>query len=323
MNLTRKLFHIIAEHFDWKYTDADQFLSEHFYPDAKTWQQYLKIFLLAMGVGFGLLGVVYFFAYNWDDLHKFAKISLVASLILVLVVLWFLFRTKELISNIFITAACVMVGVLFAVFGQIYQTGANAFDFFMAWALFTTIWVIVTDFAPLWLIYAALLNTTYILYMDQVVGHKSNLETWWIWALLNLILFGILKTLQILQLLKGFARWLEWILGLLILTLTTLGLCVSIVDNREQDNWLGFYALLCVTVYTLGIWYGILKRELFYLGAIPFSILMVLDSLVIKAFDDHFDAGIFLILSIVTLAGTTILIRTLIVTQKKWSHENV
>src|SRR5690606_30155924 len=74
------------------------------------------------------------------------------------------------------------VGVLFAVYGQIYQTGANAYDFFLAWTIFVTLWVLVSNFAPLWFLYLILINTTFILYSEQVA-------TDWSLALVCIVLF--------------------------------------------------------------------------------------------------------------------------------------
>src|SRR5690606_13169214 len=52
-------------------------------------------------------------------------------------------------------------------FGQVYQTGANAFDFFLVWTLCISLWVLISNFAPLWLLYLVLINTTFLLYYNQ------------------------------------------------------------------------------------------------------------------------------------------------------------
>ncbi|WP_315814113.1 hypothetical protein [Paraflavitalea speifideaquila] len=49
-----------------------------------------------------------------------------------------------------LTAAAVLLGVLMAVFGQVYQTGANAYDLFLSWTIAITLWVVIANFALLY-----------------------------------------------------------------------------------------------------------------------------------------------------------------------------
>jgi uncharacterized membrane protein len=46
------------------------------------------------------------------------------------------------------------VGVLQAVFGQIYETGADSYVLFLIWALLIIGWVAIGGYAPLWLLLA-------------------------------------------------------------------------------------------------------------------------------------------------------------------------
>lgn len=47
------------------------------YANKRQWNQFLSIFLLAAGIGFTVTGIIFFFAYNWDELPKFAKLGMV------------------------------------------------------------------------------------------------------------------------------------------------------------------------------------------------------------------------------------------------------
>ena len=73
----------------------------------------------------------------------------------------------------------------FAVFGQIYQTGADAYDLFLGWTLFTILWAFAIRFTPLWLTFIGLLCTTIWLYAMQIVPDNqwavtllTNAVTW-------------------------------------------------------------------------------------------------------------------------------------------------
>lgn len=51
------------------------------YANKRQWNQFLSIFLLAAGIGFTVTGIIFFFAYNWDELPKFAKLGMVEVLL--------------------------------------------------------------------------------------------------------------------------------------------------------------------------------------------------------------------------------------------------
>lgn len=111
-----------------------------------------------------------FFAYNWEDLPKFAKLGIVQTLLVASVLLTIFTRWNVLIKQIILTGATFLVGTLFAVFGQIYQTGADAYDLFLGWTLFTILWAVAIRFTPLWLTFIGLLCTTIWLYVLQIVS---------------------------------------------------------------------------------------------------------------------------------------------------------
>ncbi len=138
-------------------------------PIKRQWKQFLSIFLLAAGVGFTVAGIIFFFAYNWEDLPKFAKLGIVQTLLVASVLLTVFTRWNILIKQIILTGATFLVGTLFAVFGQIYQTGADAYDLFLGWTLFTILWAFAIRFTPIWLMFIGLLCTTIWLYAMQIV----------------------------------------------------------------------------------------------------------------------------------------------------------
>ena len=149
--------------------DSSLLFRQPMYADKKQWKQFLSIFLLAAGVGFTVAGIIFFFAYNWEDLPKFAKLGIVQTLLVASVLLTVFTRWNILIKQIILTGATFLVGTLFAVFGQIYQTGADAYDLFLGWTLFTILWAFAIRFTPLWLTFIGLLCTTIWLYAMQIV----------------------------------------------------------------------------------------------------------------------------------------------------------
>ena len=160
--------HIISRHSNLSKQSIQDLLIKNVYNDKVSWYKFLQILFISLGVSFLVAGLIFFFAYNWDELNKFVKLGLIQFLIILTIGLAYFLKISENLKNIVLTGAALLVGVLFAVFGQIYQTGANAYDFFLIWTICISIWAIVSNFYPLWLIFMILINTTFILYIKQV-----------------------------------------------------------------------------------------------------------------------------------------------------------
>ena len=177
------MFVIIKKQKHMEKTDSSPLSRQALYADKKQWNQFLSIFLLAVGVGFTVAGIIFFFAYNWEELPKFAKLGIVEVLLVASVLLATFTHWNKLVKQILLTGATFLIGTLFAVFGQIYQTGADAYDLFLGWTLFTILWAVAIRFAPLWLTFIGLLCTTIWLYNCQCqllgndfAGQCSNLD---------------------------------------------------------------------------------------------------------------------------------------------------
>lgn len=136
-------------------------------PSARTWMRFLQTSLLVLGVGFLLSGIISFFAYNWDDMHHFVKMGIVAALLLAAFGLSFAVGHNQFVRQVCITAMCVLVGVFLALVGQIYQTGADSYSLFLCWGICIVAWVFIANFPPLWLIFAVISLLTSILACKQ------------------------------------------------------------------------------------------------------------------------------------------------------------
>ena len=69
------------------------------YANKRQWNQFLSIFLLAAGIGFTVTGIIFFFAYNWDELPKFAKLGMVEVLLATSVLLAVFTRWSTLVKR--------------------------------------------------------------------------------------------------------------------------------------------------------------------------------------------------------------------------------
>lgn len=115
------------------------------------WLTWARLNLLVIGALLMLSGVVFFFAYNWADMGRFQKLGLIFAALAghALGTGWL--GLGRLSGQIMLTSACVFTGVFLAVFGQIYQTGADAYELFVGWSALILPWVMIARFAPLWM----------------------------------------------------------------------------------------------------------------------------------------------------------------------------
>ncbi|GAA4434352.1 DUF2157 domain-containing protein [Pontibacter saemangeumensis] len=315
-HITRDLLYSIARHSNWRPGGIEAMLrSSGIYAGPRNWASLLRLLLLGAGVSFIVAGVVFFFAYNWDAMHKFLKLGLLQALIVIVTAYVLLSKRSETTRNLLLTGNAMLVGVLFAVFGQVYQTGANAYDFFLGWTCCVALWVAVAKYPPLWLLFMALVNTTLFLYVQQVATH-------WPFAVLLDLLFVLNGTAVLVWELVAHktknrtrSRWLQRVLGLAAVTAITISLVVGIYANMEED-W-GLCVLLAALGYGAGIWHGQRVRDLFYLSVIPFSGIVVVASLIVRMADKTPEL-LLLLASLFVIGSTTLLVRNIIRINHKW-----
>lgn len=316
MKIQREDIHIISRHSNLTEQAVERVLKENVYNDKEMWKKFLRLFFITLGIGFTTAGIIFFFAYNWADLNKFAKLGLTEVLIIATTIIVLLPKIKSSTRNIILTGSSFLVGVLFAVFGQIYQTGADAYDFFLAWTLFITLWIVVSNFAPLWLLYIVLINTTFILYTEQVVKDWPPIL---IITLLFLVNTAILLTFIFLEKDKkigSIPKWFTYILALGSVTFATAGMIFGILDE-DQSIFPGL-ALIVILMYGLGIWHGIKSKSGFYLSVIPLSIIIIISASLLRISEG---AEMLLPISMFIIVSVTLVIMKLINFQKKWKNE--
>ncbi|MFD3001397.1 DUF2157 domain-containing protein [Pontibacter toksunensis] len=315
-NITRDLLYSVARHSNWREGSMEAKLrSTNIYASTRDWASFVRLLLLGTGAGFVVAGIVFFFAYNWADMHKFVKLGLLEVLILLLACAILFSKLSTGIKNMLLTGSALLVGVLFAVFGQIYQTGANAYDFFMGWTACIALWVVVSRFPPLWLIFLALANTTLMLYAQQVAVH-------WPFAVLLDLLFivnasavVVWEALTLKGKISALSRWFPRVVCLAAVTAITISMIANIFDSFQQD-W-GLCFLLVVAGYTAGMWHGRRTHDLFYLSVIPFSGIVVAASFIARLVE--FAPELMVLLACLFVIGsTTLLVRHIIHTNHKW-----
>jgi len=139
-------------------------------PDRKRWVWFLDTLLLLVGVGALVSGVFFFFAFNWAGMHRYLKFGILDAAILVAVGVAFWQGLDRLSGKIALGAAGLLVGGLLAVYGQVYQTGADSYQLFLYWALLVAGWVWISKFTPMWVGWILLFNISLVTFWQQIVG---------------------------------------------------------------------------------------------------------------------------------------------------------
>lgn len=139
------------------------------------WGDWLWRGALFLGSALLLCGAVMLFAYNGNqlsDLQKFLSLEgIIGSLIGVAI--WR--SPRQLVGQLAMVAASVVLGILLAVFGQTYQTGADSWQLFATWALLMLPWLTLGQFAPQWLLQISVTSVAVALWMSAQPWRYSAL----------------------------------------------------------------------------------------------------------------------------------------------------
>jgi uncharacterized membrane protein len=130
------------------------------------WTWWLDRGLLVLGSALIVSGVIYFFAHNWLRLTDNDKLGLAAGAVLATLIGATYVGFEKFPGKILLLVASVFVGVFLSVFGQIYQTSTETYEWFTFWALLIFPWVALGRFSALWLLWLVLLNTALFSYFD-------------------------------------------------------------------------------------------------------------------------------------------------------------
>ncbi|WP_367106669.1 DUF4401 domain-containing protein [uncultured Psychrobacter sp.] len=150
-----------------KHADA-AFTQLEVYPNRHTWLDFFDKASLLVGTTALVSSLIFFIAYNWLYIGKMSKFALVESALVITIALYVAlsFRRRfTLIRQLLLLIASMITGSLLALFGQVYQTGADTWQLFFGWALLIIPWVVIARFPALWLLWLGLINAFLILYL--------------------------------------------------------------------------------------------------------------------------------------------------------------
>jgi uncharacterized membrane protein len=221
-------------------------------------------------------GMGYFFAHNWQRLTENDKLGLAAGSVLVAFIGAVWAGLNSFPGKLLLLAASMLVGVFIAVFGQIYQTGADTYELFEAWAFLIFPWVALGRFMPFWLFWLGLVNLAVGFYWPvslYLFSDSQQSEICFRYETLSLLAINFVALC--LREWAGWAKvvwvdrhWSAWVLLTAVLIPATVETSFEIVrtwdNNIDATAWSVTFAVVSHAVLMLGVlfYYGRIRPSL-------------------------------------------------------------
>lgn len=277
----------------------------------RQWLLWTERLTLTLATSLILASVMFFIAYNWYDMSKWFKFILVETAILMsLITALYPFKSK-LINQTAGFAASFFTGVLLALIGQTYQTGADAWQLFALWSLLILPWVTLSKFAPHWALWLIVTNIGLGLWMQQTIDlpQPSNAFINAAAALLNGTALGALLIA------RPKHTWLQnpWILRLLSLAVIYLLAQIAIeYISRSGGRTLWFSAIALITMVTQAALFYLSRfkwKDFIIHALLVISLAIQFEFLMIKAISDvKLETASFTVAAMITIALFALLI---------------
>lgn len=271
------------------------------YPNGQAWRGFVNSLCLWLGgLAFGV-AAIFFVAYNWVELGRFAKFAMVEVLMVAGVIAYWQFADHKIIGPLSLFVSTLFLGALMALYGQTYQTGADPWQLFFNWALLMLPWAFVARSSALWIVWLGLLNLSIVLYYQTFRGlfgvlfSSEELIFWIVFALntVALLLWEVCARSWVWLQTRWAPRLLAVGSGLAMTWLCFIGIFDS-VSSATGFAWLtwmgGFYFI-----------YRKIKPDLFMLAGLCLSGIVVVVAFWSKHILSDADVGGFLLLALIVL----------------------
>lgn len=290
-------------------------------PTPDEWQHWLQ---RGLAYGAALLlgaGLIFFLAYNWDALHRFAKFALAAFALLGCAGFATTAPgpdTTQWRAALF--GAAVVSGALLALIGQSYQTGADMWMLFALWCVLITPFALLSRASASWLLWLLVFNLAVLRALSQsvpwpIIGVPSDVTALLMLSLANAAVLAVFERAP-----DGGHRGGAWLLlrpGRILPRVAALGTLLPLGIGAITGLWDNDYQVL-IAVYLLATalsltGYLVWRRDLVLValnayGLLAFATFALLRVLPGNSFVGHNLTALFVVLA---SAGVGFWLRTL------------
>ena len=247
---------------------------EHPWPASRHWRWALDGLLAYTGSLLLALGVIFFFAFNWDDLHRGHKLLLALAVLTGFAGAALLFQSGSPLYRACLFGAALATGGALALVGQTYQTGADIWQLFASWSLLILPWALLSRSAACWGLLWLVFNLALLRYFatHQLWPGVSLFSTRGLLgvALGNLLLLLVFELLGP-RLLLSPGRCLPRLAGFALISALALGAAIG----WWQAEYRGFMVALGLLYLTAIPCYLELRRDLLMLALLVYSMVGV------------------------------------------------
>jgi len=251
-------------------------------PGSLEWRRFLDRLLLFGGTILVAAGVIFFLAFNWNDLGRMFKFALVEVLLVAALVFVWRLGLERITGKAALLGAALLTGALLALIGQTYQTGADTFELFAIWALAILPWALVARFPALWLLWLLLVNLAAFLYLETMrrplwffAGTERQL---WMLFALNTVALIVWEGLALSGIQWLRERWSVRILATASGTFAT-ALAISEIMSRHTSGGFAAWVAWLAAAYVL---YRHKVKDLFVLAGGVLAVVVVVSTAVIR-----------------------------------------
>jgi uncharacterized membrane protein len=217
-------------------------------PTRTSWRRFIDQLLLWMGVVLCAAGLIFFLAFNWNDIGRFGKFALAQSLVVVALVFVWRLGVDRPGGKAALLGASLFVGGLLALIGQTYQTGADSFELFGMWAVLILPWALVGRFDVLWLLWLLIANLAIATYFQAFPDRFllfSGDPALWVMCAANIAALAVWEAASMRGLDWLASRWAPRLIATAAGALATIIAITSILDDQERSvvsvtAWLGW-----------------------------------------------------------------------------------
>lgn len=141
----------------------------------------LRMSLIVLAALFLGAGLIFWVAANWDEQTRSFKLHLLQAAVVTGVIpsLFLKDNKHELVRTVLLFFATLALGGLLAFIGSTYQTGADAWELFAAWAALSLIWIAIGRSDWLWAVWLCIVAAAIGLRSGQsIVSAWSQSSSW-------------------------------------------------------------------------------------------------------------------------------------------------
>lgn len=276
-------------------------------PSREAWRHFLDRLLLWMGTVLIAAGLIFFLAYNWDDLGRLTRFSLVQALLVAALLLVWRLGLDRAGGKATLFAACLFLGALLALIGQTYQTGADTFELFATWAVMILPWVLVGRFAALWLLWLTLVNLAIFLYFQSFPGIFGVLfgtgRVLWLLFAFNTVALAVWEALAASGIGWLGRRWgprLVATAGGAVITALAMMQILDVNNSSDVSGW----AVPAWLTWLAAVWavYRRPVKDVYVLAGGVLSVVVVVTAFSIRHLLSYDDAGGYLMAGLIVIA---------------------